>query len=83
MTAWLVASLALVVALAVCGWRCVRGGTEDRLVALMLSGEVATLALVALSAGYGRSFYIDTALVAAILPYPSAIVFANFYERWL
>ena len=83
MNVWLDAALALVVALAACGWRCARGKLDDRIVALMLSGEIATLALLALAVGYGRGFYADTALTAAILPYPSAIVFANFYERWL
>ena len=83
MTVWLDATVALLVLLAVCGWCCARGSTANRIVALMLSGEIATLALVAMTAGYQRSFYIDTALAAAILPYPSSIVFANFYERWL
>lgn len=83
MNVWLYAALALLVALGASGWRCVHGELDDRIVALMLSGEIATLALLAMAVGYGRGFYADTALTAAILPYPSSIVFANFYERWL
>lgn len=83
MNAWLVAALALLVPMAACGWACCRGRTADRITALMLSGEVATLLFLVLAAGYHRDFYLDCALAAAILPYPSSIVFAHFFERWL
>jgi multisubunit Na+/H+ antiporter MnhF subunit len=83
MTAWTIAVLALFLPLAAAGWGCARGKTEDRLVALMFAGEVATLILLALAAATHRGFYVDCALAAAILPYPSSIVFAQFYEKWV
>jgi multicomponent Na+:H+ antiporter subunit F len=83
MNAWLVAALALLVPLAACGWACRTRTLADRIVALMLAGEIATLVLLLLAAGYHRDFYVDCALAAAILPYPSSIVYAHFFERWL
>lgn len=83
MNAWLVTALVLFAPMAACGWCCRSGTTAGRIVALMLTGELATLILLALAAGYHRDFYLDCALAAAILPYPSSIVFAHFFERWL
>jgi multisubunit Na+/H+ antiporter MnhF subunit len=83
MTAWTVATLVLFAPLAIAGWACGRGRSEDRLVALMFSGEIATLIFLALTTVSHRGFYIDCAVVAAILPYPSSIVLAHFFERWI
>lgn len=83
MTAWTITVLVLFVPLAIAGWGCARGRSEDRLVALMFAGEIATLILLALAAASHRSFYVDCALAAAILPYPSSIVFAHFFEKWV
>lgn len=80
---WLAAAAGFMIALAVCGWSCSRGTSGDRLVALMFTGEISTLIFLVLAAGYQRDFYIDCALAAAILPYPSSIVFAHFFERWI
>lgn len=83
MSVWIWGAAVFLIALAAPAWRCVRGHTDDRLVALMYTGELATLAFLVMSVASHRSFYIDCALAAAILPYPSSIVFSHFYERWL
>jgi multisubunit Na+/H+ antiporter MnhF subunit len=83
MSAWTIATLVLFVPLAIGGRACCRGHSEDRLVGLMFAGEVATLIFLTLTSVSHRGFYIDCALVAAILPYPSSIVFAHFFEKWL
>ena len=83
MTAWLVFLGILLVALLGAGAGSMRGRTDARIVALMFSGELATLTFLALAAIARHDYYIDCALVAALLPYPSSIVFAHFFERWL
>lgn len=83
MSAWMLAGCMCMIALVAPAWRCSRGGTNDRLIGLMFAGELATLVLLALAVAFERSFYVDCALAVAILPYPSALVFAHFYEKWL
>lgn len=83
MNVWLLCALVLMVPLALCCAGCLWGESSRRLVALLMSGEVATLILLALALAYHRAFYVDCALAAAILPYPSSIVYAHFFEKWL
>ncbi len=67
MSVWIYSAAIFLIALAAPAWRCARGRTDDRLVALMYSGELATLAFLVMSVAAQRSFYIDCALAAAIL----------------
>jgi multicomponent Na+:H+ antiporter subunit F len=83
MTPWLVSSLFLVIALAVGGLGCLRGGLVDRLVALELVTAVGTLMLVTLATHEGRPFYYDVALTVALTSLASTLAFARFLEHWL
>jgi multisubunit Na+/H+ antiporter MnhF subunit len=83
MTLWLAACAILMAPLTCATWRANRGPIADRLVALMFAGEIATLIFLGLGVAYHRDFYLDCALTAAILPFPSSITYAHFFERWV
>jgi multisubunit Na+/H+ antiporter MnhF subunit len=52
-------------------------------VALELGGVIDATILILLSQGFERQPFIDLAVVAALLSFIGAIVFARFMERWL
>ncbi len=83
MSVWLLASLALVVALAGCGIAVLRGRPVDRLVAVETSAGIETLALLVLAEAFGRPAFFDLAVTAALLSFAGALAFARFFERWL
>jgi multicomponent Na+:H+ antiporter subunit F len=80
---WLVAALALLVALVPCGVVCLRGDPVNRLVGLEMAGAVDTLVLLLLAQAYQRSIYFDLALALALLSFAGGMVFARFLERWI
>ncbi|WP_214107760.1 monovalent cation/H+ antiporter complex subunit F [Acrocarpospora catenulata] len=61
----------------------VRGKPVDRLVGLVAAGPVAALVLLLLAAAYGRSAYLDVALIAALLSFAGSLVYARFLGRTL
>jgi multisubunit Na+/H+ antiporter MnhF subunit len=82
--AWLWAATVLLVAgLAPCLVVTMRSDALERLVGLELAGVVATVVLLVLAQGFGRSSYIDLALVLALLSFAGSLVFARFLQRWL
>jgi multisubunit Na+/H+ antiporter MnhF subunit len=82
--AWLWAATVLAVAgLAPCLVVTVRSGALERLVGLELAGVVATVVLLLLAQGFGRSSYVDLALVLALLSFAGSLVFARFLQRWV
>jgi multisubunit Na+/H+ antiporter MnhF subunit len=54
----------------------------DGLVAVEVSGAVATLALVCLSVGLANSLYFTVAVIAALACWIGSLVFARFLGRW-
>jgi multicomponent Na+:H+ antiporter subunit F len=80
----LTAALVLVVgAVGPCLLVTLRGGPLDRLTGLILAGPAAALALLLLSAAYGRPAYLDVALLLALLSFAGSLVFARFFGRTL
>jgi multisubunit Na+/H+ antiporter MnhF subunit len=53
----------------------------DRLCALALAGTVAPLVLLLLAVGYGRTSYLDVALVLAAMSLTGSLVFARLVVR--
>jgi multisubunit Na+/H+ antiporter MnhF subunit len=80
--AWLVAAAVLIAGLVPCSVVCARADATDGLVALQTATVVTTLALLVLSIGFGRSIYLDVAVVLAVLSFAGAMVFIRFLERW-
>jgi multicomponent Na+:H+ antiporter subunit F len=82
-TAFLVAALVLMVALAPCAWVCWRGSPEDRLVALGLTGTVQALVLLFLAVGFAEPALASLGAVLAVMSNAGTLVFARFLERWV
>jgi len=80
-SAWELAALGLLVALMPCGLVCARAPTMDRLVALQLATNIASLLLLVLARVYERSIYFDVALVLAVLSFPGTLLFVRLLER--
>jgi multicomponent Na+:H+ antiporter subunit F len=79
-----VAALTLVVlALSLTSLAVCRGTPMDRLVGLEALTVVATCVLLLLSDSFGRSVYVDVALVLALLAFAGSLVFARFLGRSL
>jgi multisubunit Na+/H+ antiporter MnhF subunit len=80
---WLAAAIALLLALALPTWTALRGGVDQRLVAVQLASAIAALALVSLSVAFGQPSFLDLALSLSLLSLPGTLVLAIFLERWL
>jgi multicomponent Na+:H+ antiporter subunit F len=80
---WLWAGAACLLVLVPCVVRAMRGSTFDRVLGMQLSSVVVTLALVMLGEGFGRSIYIDLALVFGVLSFAGSLAFVRFLERWV
>lgn len=79
-----VAALVLVVlALSLSSLAVSRGSSMDRLVGLETLTVVAACVLLLLSDAFGRSVYVDVALVLALLSFAGSLVFARFLGRSL
>lgn len=83
MNIWLITALILLLTLIPTAIVTFRHHALDRLIGMSLGGIIATLCLIAIAVGTGRSIYIDVALVVAFLSFAGAIAFARFLERWL
>ena len=80
---FLIASIAMLLALALPGWVAVRGSLAQRLVALELCSVVTALALVCLSLAFGQPSFLDVAVALVVLSLPGTLVLIVSLERWL
>ena len=83
MTAWMLATLALLPALAVPMAVACTGSTPNRMVAVQLATTVAAMILALMTFAFDQSSFIDLALCLALLSLPGTLLFALFIERWL
>ncbi|GII94526.1 monovalent cation/H+ antiporter complex subunit F [Sinosporangium siamense] len=60
-----------------------RGEPSERLIGLVATGPVSALVLLLLAAAYGRTAYVDVALLAALLSCAGSLVYARFLGRTL
>ncbi len=82
-SAWLVATIALLPPLALTVIACGRGAVGRRLAAVQLASSIGVLVLVVMTFAFGQASSIDLALTLAILTLPANLLFAVFVERWL
>lgn len=80
---WLIASAALMLGIVPCVVLAVRGTAIDRLVALELATVFTVLALLTFEQGEQRQSFFDLSLALAVLSFPSSLLFAEMYRRWL
>jgi multisubunit Na+/H+ antiporter MnhF subunit len=81
MNAWLIAALALVLALLPAAFVVVRFPPIDRLIAVSLATNIASLVLLVMAVGLRQPSFCDLALTLAVLQPPAALVFVHFMER--
>ncbi len=83
MSPFLIAAIAMLLALALPGWVAVRGTLAERLVALELCSVVTALVLVCLSLAFGQPSFLDVAVALVVLSLPGTLVLTVCLERWL
>jgi multisubunit Na+/H+ antiporter MnhF subunit len=83
MTAWVACGAALAACVIWPGLVLLRARLAAALVAMEMAGVLASLALFALSLGFGQPSFVDLSLTVALLGVPGTLVFAYFVERWL
>jgi len=81
MNAWLIAAMALIVLLVVCGAVAALADPLSGLIALEVAGVLAITALLVLAEAMRRQSFVDLALVAAFLSLPGALMFVRLLER--
>ncbi|HET7624099.1 MAG TPA: monovalent cation/H+ antiporter complex subunit F [Verrucomicrobiae bacterium] len=83
MNIWWIATIALLLELAVCGVVILKSpGLSHCLVALQMAGLITVLVLLAISQAINRPSFFDLALALALLAFPSGFMFSHFIERW-
>lgn len=83
MSVWLLASAALMLGVLPCVVLAVRGTVADRLIALELASVFTVLALLTFEQGEQRQSFYDLSLALAVLSFPSSLLFAQMFRRWL
>jgi multicomponent Na+:H+ antiporter subunit F len=81
MTIWLAAAAILLAALVACGAIAARGSEMERLLGFELAGPVGAMALLALAEGFGRSIYVDVALVFVVVNFVATLAYIRLFER--
>lgn len=82
-TPWLVALVAILLALAVPVAAAMRGDAGQRLVAVQLAAALAAVALVLTSFAFDQPSFLDLGLALTLLSLPGTLLLALFLERWL
>lgn len=84
MNAWLWAAAALMVlGVAPALLLASTGSAMSRLVGLEVASSLVVVALLLLAQGYGRTSYVDVALVLSVLSFTGTLVFVRFLGRSL
>jgi multicomponent Na+:H+ antiporter subunit F len=80
---FVIAAIAMLVAVIPCGIVVVRGKVMDALVAYEAISAIVVMVLILLAEGFKRSGEFELAVLLAVLLFGSGLVFARFLERWL
>jgi len=80
---WLVATIALLPALAVPLWFALHRPLVERLVAVQLATIIAAAALTLMSFAFDQPSLVDLPLTLAFLSLPGTLLLAIFLERWM
>lgn len=81
MNAFVIAAFALILGFVPLGLLCIAAREIDGVVALELSGTLATLALLCLAEGFHQSFSFNVPVICAAGTWISGLVFARFFAR--
>ena len=83
MNAFEIAATALLGGFLPLGVVLLRGRPIEAVVALELSGALATVVLLCLAEGSHRSVYFAVPVVSALLTWISGLIYIRFLARWL
>lgn len=83
MNLWYAAAIPLLICLVPCIVVAVRGTNIDALIALQVATVLCVLVLLLIEQGMQRQSFFDVSLALAVLSFPSTLLFARFYRRWL
>lgn len=83
MNSFVIAAIAMLVAVIPCGIVMVRGQLMDAVVAYEAISSVVLMVLILLAEGFRRSGEFELPVLLALLLFGSGLVFVRFLERWL
>ena len=83
MNAFVIAAIAMLVAVIPCGIVMVRGKVMEAVVAYEAISSIVIIVLVLLAEGFRRSGEFELPVLLAVLILGSGLVFVRFLERWL
>ncbi len=83
MNGFVIAALAMLVAVIPCGIVVVRGKLMDAVVGYQAISSIVVMVLVLLAEGFRRSGEFELPVHLALLLFASGLVFVRFLERWL
>ena len=83
MNGFVIAAIAMLVAVIPCGIVMVRGKIMDEVVAYEAISSVVLMVLVLLAEGFRRPGEFELPVLLALLLFGSGLVFVRFLERWL
>jgi multicomponent Na+:H+ antiporter subunit F len=80
---FVIAAIAMLVAVIPCGIVVARGELMDAVVAYEAVSSIVVMVLVLLAEGFRRSAEFELPVLLAVLLFGSGLVFVRFLERWL
>ena len=83
MNAFVIAAIAMLVAVIPCGIVIIRGTVMEAVVAYEAISSIIVIVLVLLARGFSRSGEFELPVLLAMLMLGSGLVFLRFLERWL
>lgn len=83
MAAFVLAGLAMLVAVVPLGVTAARGSVMDAIVAYEALSSIVVMELILLPEGFGRPALFEFPLLLAVLLFGSGLVFLHAMERWL
>jgi multisubunit Na+/H+ antiporter MnhF subunit len=81
--AFVVAAIAMLIAVVPCGIVACRGTLIDAVVAYEAVSVIVVMVLALLAEGFGRPAEFELPVILAILLFGGGLVFVRFLERWL
>ena len=83
MSVWLLAAILLLPPLAIAVVAAMRGGANQRLVAVQLAGLLSAMILAAMTFAFDQPSFADLALGLTLLSVPGTLLYTMFMERFL
>jgi multisubunit Na+/H+ antiporter MnhF subunit len=81
--AFIIAAIAMLVAVLPCGIVVYRGSLMAAVVAYEAISSIIVMVLILLAEGFGRSGEFELPVLLAVLLFGGGLVFVRFLERWL